>query len=207
MFFYNDNGENMKNRGFTLVELLGVITLIGLLALAAFELLDSVNKGNKEKAEEIQIKNILAGAISYVPTSRIVLPNVADAYVSKSWGTNCKGDSVSPKQMAQLSYDSIEEENTGEARMAKDGYQYLCDTTLTLKFLSELGIIEEKIKNPISGKNYSFSESRIHIFYVTDRERAETTILNYNQHKPTKMEKPWEFDGNYMYIFEFKDEG
>ena len=60
--------------GFTIVELLGVITILGILALVSFSALDSINKNDKKKAYDIQINGILESAISYVPTSDITLP-------------------------------------------------------------------------------------------------------------------------------------
>lgn len=59
----------MKNKGFTLVELLGVITILGIIALVSFSALDSINKNDKEKAYEAQVNGILEAAISYMPTS------------------------------------------------------------------------------------------------------------------------------------------
>ncbi len=196
MFFYNDNGENMKNRGFTLVELLGVITLMALLSLAAFEVLDSVNKGNKEKAEETQIANVIDAAISFVPTSHVKLPNISDAYLYN----NCEGKSSD--YIVQAKYGSKEELKKLEEKLAK--YKDICETKVTLEYLSNEGLIDEKVKNPITGKYYS-KDSGVRIFLVTDKTAAEKRFKQ-EPNAYTKMETPWKYDGNYIYVFDYKDE-
>ena len=195
----------MKNRGFTLVELLAVITLMALLALAAFELLDSVNKGNKEKAENVQISNILTSAISYISTSEIKLPDVADAYADKRGISNCAGKSNG--ELAQASYNDLEDEKKVVQNMQKEGYTKICSTRVSLKYLSEVGIVESRIKNPITGKYYSMAESEILIYYITNARKAEEELqLNLTYRDDTKMDKPWKYDGNYLYFFDFKEE-
>lgn len=195
----------MKNRGFTLVELLAVITLMALLSLAAFELLDSVNKGNKEKAEDIQIKNILTSAISYISTSEIKLPDIADAYIDKRGFSTCVGKSNG--ELNQAAYNGLEDEKKVAQDMQKNGYTKVCSTKVSLNHLSEAGIVESRIKNPITGKYYSMSESGILIYYITNTRKAEEELqLNLTYRDDTKMDKPWKYDGNYLYFFNFKDE-
>lgn len=196
----------MKNRGFTLVELLGVITLMALLSLAAFELLDTVNKENKEKAEEVQIKEILDAAIAYVPTSDILLPDVEDAYPYKGGKTYCKGTSVSPKQYLQLPYTSIDSSKIEVQNMKNAGYTKLCETTLTLNYLVEIGQLEKIPNNPITGKPYN-GNSKIRIFLISDSKTAEKDLAEYIKEvnpSSSKMEKPWKYDGNYLYLFQFE---
>ena len=52
----------MKKKGFTLAELLGVITLLGLLALIVIPIVDKTLKEGKDDLYESQIKMIEASA-------------------------------------------------------------------------------------------------------------------------------------------------
>ena len=56
----------MKNKGFTLVELLGVVTILAMLGLIIVPTMNKVLKDNKNKLYDVQIKNILDGAKNFV---------------------------------------------------------------------------------------------------------------------------------------------
>ena len=56
----------MKSRGFTLVELLAVITILALLGLLIVPVISNVLSDNKTKLYNVQINNIEEGAKSYV---------------------------------------------------------------------------------------------------------------------------------------------
>lgn len=66
---------NIKNKGFTLVELLAVITILGLIALIAVPTVLNNIKTTKEDLYNTQIELIKAGALSYV-TDAIAHPNI-----------------------------------------------------------------------------------------------------------------------------------
>ena len=53
-------GENMnlKNKGFTLVELLAVLVILGLLGLIVVPVVDKIIKDTRNNLYELQIKNI-----------------------------------------------------------------------------------------------------------------------------------------------------
>lgn len=51
-------GENMKNKGFTLVELLAVIVLLGLIALIAVPAITGIIKQGKDSLSDSQKKSI-----------------------------------------------------------------------------------------------------------------------------------------------------
>lgn len=137
----------MNNEGFTLVELLAVITLLALLALATFEALDVVNKGNKEKAQEIQVDQILTAAISYVPTSSIKLPNVIP------------GTSGCSTITYQASSDSPSATN-------------ICEVRISLNYLYTEGVLEETISDLLEGQNLNMQDSYISIVYVTTATKS-----------------------------------
>jgi prepilin-type N-terminal cleavage/methylation domain-containing protein len=56
----------MKNRGFTLVELLGVVAILAMLGLIVIPVISNVLSDNKKKLYDVQIKNIESAANSYI---------------------------------------------------------------------------------------------------------------------------------------------
>lgn len=62
-------------RGFTLVELLAVITLIGLLSLIVIPVVDKIIKDNEEQLYETQIKMIEDSARSWAADNIFQLPS------------------------------------------------------------------------------------------------------------------------------------
>lgn len=56
----------MKNKGFTLVELLGVITILAMFGLIIIPTIDNVITNNKKKLYDVQIRNIKSGASNFV---------------------------------------------------------------------------------------------------------------------------------------------
>lgn len=173
----------MKNKGFTLVELLAVITLMALLSLAAFELLDSVNKGNREKAEEVQIKNILAGAISHVSSSNILLPN------TDYFNQNCLRNS---NEYIEATYGESEPPSNASKKN-------ICMTRINLQYFVSKGVLEEDIVNPQTGMLYDITDSDVKIMYVTkdNKDRVEDFVKGYGDY--------WKYDGVYLYFLDYKD--
>ena len=56
----------MKKNGFTLVELLGVVTILALLGMIIIPNINSVISNNKQKLYDVQIRNIKSGASNFV---------------------------------------------------------------------------------------------------------------------------------------------
>lgn len=65
----------MKNKGFTLVEILAVITIIGLLALITIPTVDSIIRSSKEEAYEVQKDSILMGLKNWAASKTLTLPD------------------------------------------------------------------------------------------------------------------------------------
>ena len=75
----------MKKKGFTLAELLGVITLLGLLALIVIPIVDKTLKEGKDDLYESQIKMIEASAQMWGNDNLDLLPeNIGTGYVTLS---------------------------------------------------------------------------------------------------------------------------
>lgn len=66
----------MKSKGFTLVEILAVITIIGILALIAVPTVDSIIKRGKEDAYNVQKQAVLAGLKNWAASKTLTLPTV-----------------------------------------------------------------------------------------------------------------------------------
>lgn len=69
-----------KNKAFTLVELLGVIIILGIIALIATISITNSMKNSKEELYQIQIDNIINGAKTWASSNVFELPeNDGDA--------------------------------------------------------------------------------------------------------------------------------
>jgi len=66
----------MKQKGFTLVEILAVITIIGILALITIPTVDSIIRGSKNDAYEVQKNSILASLKNWAASKTLTLPDV-----------------------------------------------------------------------------------------------------------------------------------
>ena len=56
----------MKKNGFTLVELLGVVTILAMLGMIIVPVINKVITDNKNELYEVQIRNIKSGASNFV---------------------------------------------------------------------------------------------------------------------------------------------
>lgn len=63
----------MKNKGFTLVELITVIILLGVLSLISFPIISDSIKNSKQKASDIQTKQIIRAAESWASENTSLL--------------------------------------------------------------------------------------------------------------------------------------
>ena len=91
-----------SKRGFTLVELLAVIVILGILLSISTVAVNSIRKKQDEKNLENQISSVLTGAKSYVADNPSVLYNLS-TQVSIEIGDLINGDYVSIKDTAKFS--------------------------------------------------------------------------------------------------------
>lgn len=152
------------NRGFTLVELLAVIAILAIIAVATFETIDSVNKGNKEKAEKVHTQNILNSAVAYVPTSEVVLPDCIDT----TFGCN-----------------TYNYKKTGTTK--SNSSTEICIVKVYLSKLVDEGILDDNLKNPLTGSLLNMDESYVQINFITPM----------NKHTVDGI--VGKFDGSYFY--------
>lgn len=102
----------MKDRGFTLVEILAVITLIGVLALITIPTIDVVIKSTREKGYENQKEVILSAAKDYGASNMMDLPTVDGDYVYITLGDLKLGgfievDVINPINEMCISNDTV----------------------------------------------------------------------------------------------------
>ena len=71
-------------KGFTLVELLAVITLLGLLSLIAIPVVDKLIKDSEEQLYQTQIDNIESAARNYYADKIFDLPENVGDYVDRT---------------------------------------------------------------------------------------------------------------------------
>lgn len=74
----------MKNKGFTLVELLGVLVVLGLISLITIPSVTGILKNNKEKAYNKQINTIINAAKTWSIKNANEIKKDQDNYVMVS---------------------------------------------------------------------------------------------------------------------------
>ena len=158
-------GDNMNDRGFTLVELLAVITILALLALTTLEVMDVVNRGNREKTYETQVTSILTSAVSYVSTSKIKLPTVSP---------NTSGCTT-------ITYNHISDTNT-KSEIINADESMLCKVNIYLTLFTNEGVLDSEIKNPKTGKNLDMQASYITITYGKEDDIEDDEVYKVDGH-------------------------
>ncbi len=76
----------MKNKGFTLAELLGVITILAIIALITTVTITNVMKSSKEELYDVQINNIIVGAKTWASSNVYSLPENEGEYIMITLG-------------------------------------------------------------------------------------------------------------------------
>ena len=73
----------MKNKGFTLAELLGVIIILAVIALIATVSISSSMRSSREELYNLQIENIINGAKTWASGNVFELPEKLPEYLSE----------------------------------------------------------------------------------------------------------------------------
>lgn len=75
-----------KKKAFTLVELMGVLVIIGVLSAVLIPVISNVLKENKEKAYQSQLQNITLAAKNFVSDNRFLMPEEEGESISITLG-------------------------------------------------------------------------------------------------------------------------
>ena len=115
-----------NKKGFTLVEILGVMVLLGLIALIIIPLVDKHIVEAREKAYQTQINNIILGAKSWAVDNPLSLPieegekNIEEITLGDLMDEGyVEYDIVNPKTKKKFLRES-----TIKIQKVENGYQY-----------------------------------------------------------------------------------
>ncbi len=87
-------------KGFTLVELLGVIVILGLIAMIAIPTINSALNSSREKAYDEQVRTIVEASRTYMSKNSLKLPSQAE-------GNNCCLSVATLQKSGLLTSDDI----------------------------------------------------------------------------------------------------
>lgn len=129
-----------KKKAFTLVELMGVLVIIGVLSAILIPVISNVLKENKEKAYQAQLQNITLAAKNFVSDNMFLMPESEGESISITLGQLKKSgytehSIINPKTKQEISdclkikvkkinnnYEYIIEENTIQVDNCNDVY-------------------------------------------------------------------------------------
>lgn len=110
-------------KGFTLVELLGVIVLLGVIATIVVTIVDKTLKDSRNNAYDIQINNIIEDTKNYFVDNSNYLPSLGNSYTVTLKILRENGyvteDIISP-----ISKNKFSENTTIVVTNTNEGYKY-----------------------------------------------------------------------------------
>jgi len=164
----------MKNKGFSLIELLAVIVILAIIGAITVAVIDVVNRNNRQAAEDIFIQNILESAISHISASYISLPDKESAALPATL-PNAIG-SASDMLVVVAGSTAIKKENFSELRV-------------NLLYLVDEGVLEAELNNPNTPKKR-----------IVNMETSYVSVVLINpSNKSITNGIPGRFDGRYFY--------
>ncbi|MGE5455598.1 MAG: immunoglobulin-like domain-containing protein [Ignavibacteriales bacterium] len=120
----------MKKNAFTLIELLGVISILGLIVLIALPTVEKNIKNSKQKLYETQINNIESGLKEWATDNLFYLPSENEEKITLTMFQLKQGDYVSEDILNPLTDELFPNDMFLTITKKSDGFQYaiLTDT-------------------------------------------------------------------------------
>ena len=159
----------MKNKkGFTLVELLGVLVVLSVILMIAYPLITSYVRHTKEKAYEVQMELILTSLRDYANDHREWLPQNSGDYVVLTLGQLKSAGIVKDSVINPLDGKEIEDSMEFRIRKNDTRYQYeIMENTIETR--------EDKSKSP----SIELLDSPL-LYLPLDSEYVEPGVKGYD---------------------------
>ena len=132
----------MKNRGFTLVEILGVIVVLSLLVVGTYTVVDGIARRNTKTLYKAQVSEIIDGAVNFA--------------------SNTKGVHLPDKPMGTGGCQSVEIKGSSIPDYNRENIYKI---KIYLDAIVNEGILDENIKNPVKDKNIDIANSYVTVTY------------------------------------------
>lgn len=113
----------MNKKGFTLVELLAVIVLLGIIGLIASVTISNELKENKESLYSIQIDNIKRSAQTWANSHVFELPSENGGYIVLTLG-QLKAEGLSSEVINPLTSEPFDDSLQIKITMVENSYVY-----------------------------------------------------------------------------------
>lgn len=142
----------MKNKAFTLIELLGVIIILGVIALVITPLIDNTIKRSQEKLYKSQMDNLISSVKSWTSDNKILFTKSSVIIITLQdlkENNYISYEVKNPKTDACLS-------NTMQFKIEKNGKKYsysIIDNELKDGFDSDCVVTEKSISIYLMGEN------------------------------------------------------
>lgn len=118
-------------KGFTLVEMLAVITLLGLLALVIIPASEAIIKNSKNDSYNIQIQNIKNAMKNYASSNAFNMPTVNGDYVELTLG-DLKREGFLEKEFINPKNEKCFSDNIVlRITRVKNNYKYTIESEVT----------------------------------------------------------------------------
>ena len=142
-----------SKRGFTLVELLAVIVILGILLSISTVAVNNIRKKQDEKNLENQISSVLTGAKSYVADNPSVIYNLTSTDIkSVEVKKLIDGDYVSIKDLNKIKKDFVVNIRKCKSAMDSDDVKLMYFITLDSGTYNDCGCKEQKLETGESDK-------------------------------------------------------
>ena len=167
----------MKKNGFTLIEILGVITLLALLSIIVLMVVDNSLKSSKETLSEAQLDNIKSAASMWRTDNIDMVPD--DGYYSLTLGQLIDlgyiGEVINPNTKRSFSRNLIVKVNVNEVLIDEESS---IDDIIDANINSEIALINSNMNNGVLDGVYYYN-------IRGNLERNTSTIyLNRNWNVP-----------------------